>query len=89
LNFERIIRRKNELTYWSGYSRSWRFWNVSQAGTVTGLEGVRTGSAPACEALRDGRIQRGPRDGGNDYSNESRVGLEDVKVSLSSSITAI
>jgi len=88
LNFERIIRRKNELTYWSGYSRSYKFWNVSQAGTVSGLEGVRTGLGLRITPYVLGGFSAVPGDRGNDYSNESTAGLDDLKISLSSSITA-
>jgi hypothetical protein len=88
VNFERIIRRKNEQTYWSGYSRTWRFWNVSQAGTVSGLEGVRTGLRVRMKPYVLGGFSATPSASGKEYSNKSDVGLEDLKVSLSPSITA-
>ena len=43
MNLERIIVRKNEEAYWAGHSRDYRFWNVSQAGELTGLNEIRTG----------------------------------------------
>ena len=87
LNFERIIRRKNEQTYWAGYGRSWHFWNVSQAGTVSGLEGVRTGLRLRIQPYVLGGFSYVSGERWVDYSNESTAGLEDLKVSLSSSIT--
>ena len=41
LNFERIIKRKNELAYWSGWGRNFTFQNVSQAGRLEGLAGIK------------------------------------------------
>ncbi|MEW5984582.1 MAG: DUF5916 domain-containing protein [Acidobacteriota bacterium] len=40
INFERIIKRKNELTYWAGWSRDYVFAHVSQAGRLTDLAGI-------------------------------------------------
>ncbi|MEW6323192.1 MAG: DUF5916 domain-containing protein [Acidobacteriota bacterium] len=41
LNFERVIKRKNELVYWSGWQRAYSFHNVSQAGHLGGLRDIR------------------------------------------------
>lgn len=43
IDFERIIRRKNEQTYWQNYSRNLVFSDVSQAGHLTGLAEVPDG----------------------------------------------
>ncbi|MSO19549.1 MAG: hypothetical protein EXQ56_03660 [Acidobacteria bacterium] len=43
IDVERIIRRKNELTYWNNYRRGFQLENVSQAGHLNGLEGIDTG----------------------------------------------
>ena len=88
VNFERIIKRKNELTYWSGFSRSWSFWNVSQAGVLTGLEEVRTGLRLRVKPYVLGGFSQTPGNAGSDLSNESDAGLEDLKISLKSSVTA-
>ncbi len=41
LNFERTIKRKNEFAYWAGWDRNFGFFNVSQAGHLTGLRDIR------------------------------------------------
>jgi len=43
INFRRFIRRKNEEDEWSGYRRVFGFWRVSQAGTLDGLQDVKSG----------------------------------------------
>ena len=37
VDFERIIRRKNEFTYWNNFSRDFQFEKVSQAGPPPGI----------------------------------------------------
>jgi hypothetical protein len=43
VNFLRVIRRKNEQTYWSPIPRPYRLPRVSLAGELEGLSGVRQG----------------------------------------------
>src|SRR6267143_5591339 len=43
IDFQRIIRRKNETTYWSNFHRNYNFLNVSQAGKLTGIEDIESG----------------------------------------------
>ena len=43
VNFLRVIRRKNEQTYWSPVPRPYRLPRVSLAGELEGLSGVRQG----------------------------------------------
>lgn len=42
LNMERNIRRKNEQVLWQGWSRDYDLEKLSQAGTLTGLKGIRS-----------------------------------------------
>ena len=44
LDFERVIRRKNEFTYWNSYERNYTFQQLSQAGHLTGVEGLSAAS---------------------------------------------
>jgi len=37
INFQRMIRRRNEVAYWAPLSRQFTLFRLSQAGTVTGL----------------------------------------------------
>lgn len=41
LNFERVIKRTNEMAYWAGWSRNYAFQNVSQSGHLGGLADIR------------------------------------------------
>jgi len=41
INFERVIKRKNELAYWSGWNRNFQFNHVSQAGHLEGLSDIK------------------------------------------------
>ena len=42
-NFIRRVRRVNESSYWAPLERQYRLHRMSQAGTLTGLEGLRQG----------------------------------------------
>ncbi|MSO35880.1 MAG: hypothetical protein EXQ54_05555 [Acidobacteria bacterium] len=41
LNFERVIKRRNEMAYWAGWSRNYAFQNASQAGHLGGLADIK------------------------------------------------
>ncbi|MFQ5741034.1 MAG: DUF5916 domain-containing protein [Acidobacteriota bacterium] len=89
LNFERVIVRKNEKVYWAGYSRDYEFRNVSQAGDLTHLKEVRTGLRLRVKPfVLGGFSQFSNEGGGRRLENESQVGLEVVKASITPSITA-
>ena len=77
LQVRRIIVRKSEITFWSPIGRDASLFRLSQAGTLTGLEGLNTGRnlrvKPYVSASR-----REPRDGSGPTKEDSEVGL-DVK----------
>ena len=43
VDFQRIIRRKNEPTFWNNFHRNYTFLSVSQAGRLTGIEDIESG----------------------------------------------
>ncbi len=43
INFLRRVRRVNESSYWAPLERQYRVHRMSQAGTITGLQGLRQG----------------------------------------------
>jgi hypothetical protein len=43
LDMQRVIRRKNESTFWNGYRRGFDVASMSQAGHLTGLTAIETG----------------------------------------------
>ena len=88
LEFGRLIRRKNEMSYWSGWDRDYQFFHVSQAGHLTDLKQVQTGLKLRVKPFAVGGFSQTPKNSGSKFKNESQVGIEDLKVSLTSSLTA-
>jgi hypothetical protein len=43
VNFQRFTRRTNERVLWTAWDRDFQFLQVSQAGHLTGVEGIHTG----------------------------------------------
>ena len=43
MDVERVIRRKNELSYWNNFRRGFNLENASQAGHLQGLEEIESG----------------------------------------------
>ncbi|MGH9426671.1 MAG: DUF5916 domain-containing protein, partial [Terriglobia bacterium] len=86
IDFERVIRRKNELTYWNNFSRNFQFEQVSQAGHLVELRNLVKGKAwrvkPAgVTGFRsDSRLEA--------RENLTEISLEDVKYRVSSGLTA-
>jgi hypothetical protein len=89
VNFERVIRRKNEEAYWTNWSRDFEFIHVSQAGVLEGLEGIRQGQririrpyvVAGGESLQATAPPRGPRALGE-------VGIDDLKIAVTPNLTA-
>ena len=91
LNFGRFIRRKNEKVFWSGWDRDYTFFHLSQAGHLTDLEQVQTGLKLRVKPFVVGGLSQTPKNSGSTkskFKNESQVGIEDLKISLTSSLTA-
>ena len=89
LNFERVIKRRNEVAYWAGWSRNFAFQNVSQAGHLGGLtdlkqaERVRLrpyflGGAESLDAVA---TPTGTR-------RITEIGIDDLKWQATSTLTA-
>jgi hypothetical protein len=89
LNFERLIKRKNEDTYWAGWDRNYNFTHVSQAGHLTGLAGIKQGGRlrirPYVVAGVE-TLQAVPDPAGSDF--DPNIGLDDVKILVTSDLTA-
>ncbi len=86
VDFERVIRRKNEFAYWNNYSRNFNFNQVSQAGHLVGLEELQPGLRVRVKPYLSTRISN---QGGTERSTSliGDVGLEDVKIPLTSGLT--
>ncbi|MBI4520222.1 MAG: carbohydrate binding family 9 domain-containing protein [Gemmatimonadetes bacterium] len=88
LNFERVIKRKNELVYWSGWEQNFGFHHVSQSGHLTGLRDIQQ-----VERLR---VRPYVLAGGESFQavaepdrrRVSEIGLEDLKYAITSNLTS-
>ncbi len=89
LNFERVIKRRNEMAYWAGWSRNYSFQNVSQAGQLNGLADIKQaervrlrpyflGGAESLDAV----AAPGPT------RRITQVGIDDLKWQATSTLTA-
>ena len=97
LDLERVIRRKNEFSYWNGYRRGFSLENVSQAGHLEGLEEIQTGLRLRVKPyvlggfVNDRRLD--PAAGSanpfrSTTRNSSDIGLEVMKYLITPSLTA-
>ena len=89
LNFERVIKRRNEMAYWAGWSRDFAFQNVSQAGHLGGLTDLKQaerlrlrpyflGGAESLDAVA---APTGTR-------RITEIGIDDLKWQATSTLTA-
>ncbi len=83
INFQRNIRRNNEVAYWSPVSRQFNLYRVSQAGVLEGLQ------LPSQRNLKFtpyvlGQAKRGGTIEGTDYNEEFGF---DAKYSITRSLT--
>jgi hypothetical protein len=86
IDFERIIRRKNEFTYWNNFSRDFDFHEVSQAGHLGGLTGTAKNLRVRIKPYINTRIiTRGAAQ--RDTAFLGDVGLEDLKFPITSGLT--
>jgi hypothetical protein len=89
LNFERVIRRKNEAAYWTNWSRDFEFRHVSQAGTLTGIENVTQGQRFRLRPY----VVAGVESLGATLPPQSAgvtgdAGIDDLKIAVTSNLTA-
>ena len=86
VNFQRFIRRKNEIAFWSGWDRDYTFLQVSQAGTLEGLGGVKTGLRARVKPYLLGAGREAGSDRG--LRNASEIGIEVAKIGITPSLIA-
>ncbi|MBI2822716.1 MAG: carbohydrate binding family 9 domain-containing protein [Acidobacteria bacterium] len=86
IDFERIIRRKNEFSYWNNYSRDFSFNQISQAGHLRGIGDMRAGLRLRVKPYINTRIvTQGARQRNTNYLGD--IGLEDIKYPITSGLT--
>lgn len=90
-NVSRIIRRKNEIVLWTGWQRAFGLLRVSQAGELTGVEGISRPRLFEIKPYLTGRMRQNvpPLLGGRLESGfSSAVGVEVARVGITPSVTA-
>jgi hypothetical protein len=88
LNFERVIKRKNELVSWAGWSRNFAFTHVSQAGHLTGLRDIRQAERLRMRPYLLAGVEKHDAASPPSKSNPlGEVGLDDLKFALTSNMT--
>jgi len=90
-NILRVIRRKNELSLWTSWQRSFGLERVSQAGELAGVEEIRRRRLREIKPYASGEWRDGaPRVGANgfDAGAHARIGIEVAKVGITPSLTA-
>ena len=85
LEFQRVIRRKNEFVYWNSWDRDFQFEEASRAGHLIGLENVELGNRWRLKPYLLGGMGKSGTDG---WENRSEVGIDDFKIRVSSTLTA-
>ena len=88
VNFKRYIRRKNESAHWTGWSRDFPFLQVSQAGHLAGIEQMKTGLRLRVKPYALGGFRDVGGAGRSALTRLSDVGLETVRFSVTSGLTA-
>ncbi len=97
LDLERVIRRKNEFSYWNSFHRGFDLENISQGGHLEGLEDIETGLQLRVKPyLLGGFVNErrvNPMPGATDpfrstTRNASDVGIEVLKYRITPSLTA-
>lgn len=83
INFQRLIRRKNETAQWSLIPRPYRIQRVSMAGTLRGISGVHPGLNLYVKPYISAPVTRGR---GDDVDFRPDVGM-DLKYSVTSQMT--
>ena len=88
IDLERVIRRKNEQTYWNNFRRGFTLENVSQAGHLQGLENIETGMRLRVKPYLLGGFTHSSNDFKMDWDNASDVGMEVMKYRITPGLTA-
>ncbi len=97
LDLERVIRRKNEFSYWNSFRRDFQLEDVSQGGHLEGLEAIETGLRLRVKPYVLGGFvnerRLNPTPGATDAfrsttRNSSDVGMEVLKYRITPSLTA-
>ena len=85
LEFQRVIRRKNEFVFWNSWERDFRFEEVSRAGHLVGIEDIELAHRGRLKGyLVGGAGQKGEAG----WDNRSNAGIDDLKWRMTPTLTA-
>ncbi|MCC7416887.1 MAG: carbohydrate binding family 9 domain-containing protein [Acidobacteria bacterium] len=87
LDVERVIRRKNEQTYWNSYRRGFTLQSASQWGHLTGLQGFDTGMRLRVKPYVVGGFTQQSSRVLADRDNASDIGMEVLKYRVTPGLT--
>lgn len=88
INFERVIKRKNEVVYWSGWDRDFQFYHVSQAGHLEGLREIKQAERLRIRSYLLAGVERFGATSSPGTNGLAEVGIDDLKFALTSNLTA-
>ncbi len=88
VDFERQIRHKNEQVAWSNYRRDFRFISVSQAGDLRGFENLSVTQRFRLRPYFLGGATSLFEDPGRTNDVTNQFGIDDLKIQLTSNLTA-
>ncbi len=88
VDFERQIRRKNEQVAWSNYRRDFRFIAVSQAGDLRGFQNLSVTQRFRLRPYFLGAATSLFEDPGRANDIDEQFGVDDLKIQLTSNLTA-
>ena len=88
INFERVIKRKNESVYWSGWDRDFGFNNISQAGHLEGLTEIRQAERLRIRPYLLAGVQSFNATSSPQTKGLWEAGIDDLKYAVTSNLTA-
>ena len=88
LDLERVIRRKNEFSYWNNFRRNFKLENVSQAGHMGSLERIDPGMRLRIKPFTVAGFRNSSNRSQSSFRNASDFGMEVLKYRLTSGLTA-
>jgi hypothetical protein len=89
INFERIIKRKNEAVYWTAWDRNFAFTHVSQAGHLSGLNGIRQATRVRLRPyVMSGAERLDAANPPEPSRGVAEIGIDDLRVAVTSHLTA-
>ena len=88
VNFERVIKRKNESVYWSGWDRDFGFHHISQAGHLEGLIDIRQAERLRIRPYLLGGVETFKATSSPGTDGVWEAGIDDLKYAVTSNLTA-